>query len=109
MMELLGAIFPVLLLALFVLVVLGLALYYSFTRQLRMKYPKEWAGLGSPTLLLNNSISNSLRTWRYIDRGNYRALKDDELSDLAMWLRVLKYVYFAVLAATVIARIALGR
>lgn len=64
----------------------GLAAQILFLRRLRSHHRIEWKRLGSPTLILNGSIANTLAELDFLYSGQFRALSDPELS---RWCRVL--------------------
>jgi hypothetical protein len=68
--------------------VAGLALTYFFLRRLRIRHATTWEELGAPTLILNNTISNGLRTCRFIWDGEYRVLDDPILNTLGTIIRL---------------------
>jgi len=81
--------------------VAGLALTHFFLRRLRTHHMAAWEELGSPTLILNNTISNGLRTCRFIWDGEYRVLDDPVLNTLGTILR-LYWIGYGVLFVIVL-------
>ena len=80
---------PQLLTALLVVAAVGgLVLTQFFLRRLRTHHSPTWEALGSPTLVLNNTIRNSTRTCRFIWDGEYRVLDDPVLDMLGTTLRL---------------------
>ncbi len=79
----------------------GLLLTHVLLRRLRTHHPDTWAELGKPTLVLNNTISNSLRTCRFIWDGEYRVLDDRLLDRLGTTLR-LYWIAYALLFTAVL-------
>ncbi len=77
----------------------GFFLTHVILRRLRTRHPDTWAELGSPTLVLNNTISNSLRTCRFIWDGEYRVLDDPVLDRLGAVLRLYWIAYALLFAA----------
>ena len=53
----------------------GLA-WYRLLRYLKKEHPSVWAGLGSPTFFLNNSIQNSWLSLRFVLGRKYEMLGD---------------------------------
>ncbi|MEY2520947.1 MAG: TRAP-type transport system small permease protein [Verrucomicrobiota bacterium] len=82
--------------------VAGFVLVHLFLRRLRARHASTWEGLGAPTLVLNNTISNSLRTWRFIWEGEYRVLDDSVLNRLGTILRLYWIAYIILFIVVVI-------
>ena len=83
-----------------------LSLYASILRALRTRHPDVWKGLGSPTLITNNSLKNTLATRRFLRHREYAKLGDEQLDQTIRWHRLLErayLVYFAFCVALVIA------
>src|SRR4051812_23949569 len=74
--------------ALGVACIIGLALSHFFLRRLRTHHVSTWEELGAPTLIVNNTISNCLRTCRFIWDGEYRVLDDPVLNALGTIIRL---------------------
>lgn len=69
--------------------------------KLKREHPIAYRELGEPSLFLNNSISNSVRTIKFIVLGKYKSLQDPEFSSLATVARglfVLSLALYAVCA-----------
>ncbi len=79
-------------LTLFILVVV---LHSKLLQQLKRRHPETWESLGSPTLLLNNSMANAARLLRFVHGKHYRELHDDELNRIARGLRAIELAYVA--------------
>jgi len=62
---------------------------YSFLRLLRQEHSTEWDRLGRPTLLMNNSIQNSVKFLRFLAKKDYLSLRDAELTNRAARTRRL--------------------
>ena len=62
-------------------------LYFSKLSQLLSYLQKnqnvQWVKLGSPTLFLNNSISNSANMMRYLTKREYLEAQDETLGTIA--------------------------
>src|SRR5438477_12662691 len=85
---------PIILTALLAIACIGgFVLTHLFLRRLRTYHSATWEELGAPTLILNNSISNSLRTCRFIWTGEYRVLDDRVLNTLGAALRLYWIAY----------------
>lgn len=68
-------------------------LYVRFLYVLRHRHRETWTALGEPSLILNNSIMNSVRVQRFVWTGAYRRLADRELTLLANVLRLAALAY----------------
>jgi len=79
---------------LFVLIIVACA---KALRIIKENHESTWRELGSPTLVLNNSISNNFRFYRYFMTRRYRELGDQELDRIGnrlIWLGVA-YLFVA--------------
>jgi len=88
-----GALIPILFVALFVSAICGLALQWTFLSRLRGQHLPTWEALGRPTLFLNNSIMNSTAVLRFLWRRGYRTLGDEQLARLGNFLRCYLAAY----------------
>jgi hypothetical protein len=79
----------------------GFGLVHVFLRRLRARHLSTWEEIGAPTLIANNSISKSLRTWRFIWEGEYRVLDDSVLNTLGTIIR-LSWVPYLILFIAVV-------
>jgi hypothetical protein len=52
----------------------------QFLRMLRTRHEQTWIALGKPSLILNNSISNSIAVTRFVWRREYMELEDEWLT-----------------------------
>ena len=64
-----------------------------FYRYLKREHPTAWQNLGSPSLILNNSIKNNWLVMVYLIRQKYRQLDDRFLYALAMRVIALWSVF----------------
>ena len=83
------------------LAVVGLALHVWFLRELKKRHGAVWRRLGEPSLFLNNSIRNGLRTLKF--RWSSEATSDlgVRFRRLTLTLRVIDVVYLLVFVAIV--------
>lgn len=81
--------------AVLTLFILVLAFHSKLLQRLKRRHPETWKSLGSPTLLLNNSIANSSRLLRFVHGKHYLELNDDELNRTARRLRAIEFAYVA--------------
>lgn len=89
------AVLVLLVLAVLTLFMLVVVLHSKLLQQLKRRHPETWESLGSPTLLLANSMANSVRLLRFVHGKRYRELHDDELNRLASGLRAIEFAYVA--------------
>jgi hypothetical protein len=82
----------------FALVAIGFALQHRLYSRLQSAHPEQYERLGSPTLFLNNSISNGLKTMRFLWSRRYRELGDPKLSRLCRIIIVINVIYFILFA-----------
>ncbi len=80
------------------LFIAGMSLHKAFLEALRERHPAAWEELGSPTLIWNNSIANSLRSQRFLWASRYIGLEDAELNRLASALKVVSVLYAVIFA-----------
>jgi hypothetical protein len=78
-----------------VLVGVGIIYYEKLLRILKERHTSIWRSLGSPTLLMNNTISNQKLMMAYINKKDYLNSKDQELIRLASFLRFFYKLYIA--------------
>lgn len=91
MMATVGVRYLVVFLLLLAVMILGAVLYSRLLALLRDRHSEAWKTLGSPTLVANNTLRNSLAMWRFVFLGQHRRLVDKEVDGLAGWLRWLGY------------------
>ncbi len=83
------------------LFIVGFTLDGVLRRSLRRRHPEVWRSLGSPTLVMNNSISNGLRLERFLWASEYKALSDPALNRLALTIKVVFVVYTIVFVSVI--------
>ena len=84
--------------ALGVLLIVGTLQTRMLIRLLRERHERIYESLGRPTLILNNSLSNSARLMAFLWRGRFKETSDRELIQCASWLRVTQAAYFVLFA-----------
>jgi hypothetical protein len=77
--------------------VAGVLNHSRVIRILRDRHPDTWKMLGAPTLIRNNSISNSRRLSAFLKAGEYKALGDPDLDATVRFNRILERSYLVVL------------
>ena len=85
-----------------VLAAIGFGLSYRFLAYLRNNHREVWAELGSPSLIVNNSIRNSLATMSFMWRKEYLRLGDHKLNRMARFNVLFGYSYLAIFVALVL-------
>ena len=80
----------------FAMVPVWFGLSANLLRILRTRHPEKYAALGSPTLIMNNSIANGRSMFRFLWKREDRSLGDLGLSKLVSFMRVF-YVIFMVI------------
>lgn len=75
------------------LLIVGVLQMNQLIRMLRDRHGKLYASLGSPTLILNNSVSTSARLMAFIWTGRFRETSDQQLIRCASRLRVIQAAY----------------
>jgi len=89
--------------AMFALVVIGFALHHRLFSHLQSAHPEQYERLGSPTLFLNNNISNGLKTMRFLWSRRYRDLDDPKLTRVCRSVMVISVIYFIIFSGLVTA------
>lgn len=69
-------------------------------RQLQAKYRTVWQALGSPTLILNHSIRNSLATLGFVFRGRYKQFGDAKLAGTCKIIVVMQITCYILIVST---------
>ncbi len=62
---------------------------------LKESHPEIYESLGSPSLFLNNSISNNWSSLKFLATGSYRNLDDDRVTRLCQFMRLFLIAYAA--------------
>lgn len=83
-------------------VVIGLGVHHVFLRRLRLKHPETWVALGSPSLILNNSIQNGFAVMRFLWKRQYKSLNDPALTKLCNFIVVYSTVYIVFFVGVII-------
>ena len=81
-----------------VLAAIGISAHAFLVRRLRSHHSNIWEELGSPTLVLNNSISNGLAVQKCIRSGRLESLDDPVLARTSKALRCMGPIYVAAFA-----------
>ena len=67
---------------------------HFFLRYLRVHHVSTWQNLGSPTLVMNNTIRSGLSVMRWLWKKEYLALEDPHLTRFAQAMIVYQVLYF---------------
>ena len=78
-------------------VVIYLAAVGYFMNYLKTAHREMWLELGSPSILLNNSIRNSFLTLIFLFGGKYRTLNDPKLARMIWGIRALFFLCVALI------------
>jgi|GEM_PF-3377683 hypothetical protein len=79
----------------------GFFLNYRFLAYVREKYPDRWNELGSPSVLMPNSVKINLAVMSFLWRGKYLEIGDGYLTKLCGWLRVFSLAYLVLFGVVV--------
>lgn len=82
-----------------VLFIIGIGLAWLDLDRLKKKHIQVWIELGSPSLILNNSISNNLKVMRFMWRNEHRRLNDEYLNRIIALEKILFLIYSTILVA----------
>jgi hypothetical protein len=74
------------------LILIYLAVVGYFMNYLKRAHREIWLGLGSPSIILNNSIGNGFLTLRFLFSGKYKTLNDPKLAYLVWGIRALLFL-----------------
>jgi|ERR1035437_5711222 hypothetical protein len=74
-------------------VVVGLAMQHRLLKDMRTRHAAVWESLGSPTLIMNNSVSNNLAVMRFLWRKEYQSIDDPDFVALARAVRIYSIAY----------------
>jgi hypothetical protein len=88
---------PPIFLVMAAVVVVYLVMVGYLMNYLKRVHPAKWEELGSPSILLNNSIRNGLSTSGFIFGGKYRQLNDPRLGLIIWAVRALLTLVFTLL------------
>jgi len=84
-----------------VFVVVIICLNYQLLFLLRKNHPEKWRELGSPTLVMNNSIKNNLAVLKFLNNQEYLGLKDHKLTKISRLLWNLSRIYLVLLVIVI--------
>jgi hypothetical protein len=74
----------------------------KFFSYLRQKHPAEYAAMGSPSLIMNNTPKNNIACLRFITGNRPAELKDPDLERQCKFLARFFYTYMALFVLAVI-------
>ncbi len=84
------------------LVFVWFILVSRFFDTLRSRHTNAYLAMGAPTLIVNNSIQNTIAFLRFLLRREDRKLNDPKLSRLCQFMVVFFWTYLAILVAFVL-------
>ena len=91
--------FLIIVLAAFAVVIIYLN--YQLLTLLRNNHPTKWHELGSPTLILNNSIKNNMAVLKFLKNKDYLELSDQKLAKVSRLLWSMGLIYLFLLLMVV--------
>ena len=80
--------------SLILLFAIGIVFYQKCIRILKSKHTEVWNSLGSPSLILNNSISTQKLFLAFIKDKRYLQTENQDLIRVATFLRYYNKIYF---------------
>lgn len=83
---------------LFISVFIWFALSYRMFKLLKARHPEKYSAMGKPSLITNNSISNSFAYNKFLFKREYLELNDPELAKLGKFMRVFSILYMVFLS-----------
>jgi predicted PurR-regulated permease PerM len=87
--------------ALMIIIAIYLFTLSRFFRELKDYEPDVWSRLGSPSLIMNNSISNNIKFLGFLFRNEYMNLKQELVSE-AKYIKKLLYTATILFPLTVV-------
>jgi uncharacterized membrane protein YidH (DUF202 family) len=91
--------------AVFILIILAvviLYLNYKLLSMLRQNHPQKWRELGSPSLIINNSIQNNVAVLRFLKNKEYVSIGDKRVTTISRLLWRLGLIYLGLLVVVLI-------
>jgi hypothetical protein len=80
----------------------GLVAMHFFLRCLRLHHVATWQHLGTPTLVMNNTIRSGLSVMRWLWKKEYVALEDPHLTRFAQAMIAYQMLYLVVFVVVVL-------
>jgi len=78
---------------LIVLIIIGYGFNQAIIKRLRTEHLDKWRELGSPTLFLNNSISNTLKFLGFQWSNQHKQLNDGTLNKIILCEKAIVIIY----------------
>lgn len=72
---------------------------YQLLVLLRKNYPIKWRDLGSPTLIINNSIKNNMAVLKFLKNKEYLEMNNQRLTKVSrlLWNMGLFYLFLLIM------------
>ena len=102
MNEIIGVVLILLFAFLLVLTILGAIAGSRLLNVLRQDHPDVWMKLGSPTLLMNNSIRNNLLVNAFLRKREYLSLDNENLTHACKTVKLISRIYIPIFCVLVI-------
>lgn len=84
----------------FLLFVIGIFYNQKLINILKTRHVKLWQSLGSPSLILNNSLDNNKQIWKFLRTKDYLKYGDPKLIKVGGFLRFF-YIFYLVIFAVI--------
>jgi len=91
--KLLSYVLPILFITFMLYTIGGFFLAHKLLLLLKENHFEKWKELGSPTLVMNNSIKNNLAMWAFIKNKEYLELNDPWLTKMCQSVRIYGIIY----------------
>jgi len=85
--------FPIIFAVLFCSVFVWFYLCHRLFKILKTRHPEKYASMGSPTLIMNNSLANNIAFMKFLFKREWRSLNDDGLTSLGQGMLVFFCIY----------------
>lgn len=77
--------------------IIYMAFFGYLLNYLKKVHRKTWIDLGSPSIILNNSIRNGFLSFGFLFGSKYRALNDQKLNKMIWGARALFFLVLALM------------
>lgn len=78
----------------------GIYMHYKLLTYLKKNHFAKWQELGSPSIFMNNSISNNIRILKFLGRKEYAEIRDDNLISLCKFLNLYTILFLLIFLIT---------
>lgn len=87
---------------LFISVLVWFFLCNKMFKVLALKHPEKYEGMGKPSLIMNNSLSNNISFMKFLLKREWRDLNDQSVASLGKTMSVFITLYLALFLVIII-------